>query len=332
MTALTNLDEIEAFLAERFRAIRVQGLSRSGRPPSFQFGVSPGAGVPVATVDFGRAAVCHADQPIDFVPVHFPLGGSAEVRSGRYAFQSHPGIGISPGIREPLVMHTSDDWHMHVFRLPMTRITHELAGLLGYAPDAALQLHPRIDFTTPGGLRLRSLLLAAEQVELPTGAMALESELICALLLSQRHNYSEALANASNIATPALVRRAQDYLEANHHHAITATGLATALDTSVRSLSRGFRRHLSMSPMAYLRECRLQAARRALLEQGDGESVTQVALNCGFGHLSRFAVDYKKRFGECPSGSLRRTWRVPAAAVQMDNRSAPEDKTATAFA
>ncbi len=322
---LTNLDEIEACLAQRFRAITVQGLSRTGRRPLFRFGTLPRTRVAMAAVDFGRAAVCRANQPIDFVPVHFPLRGSAEVRSGPHAFQSHPGVGISPGIREPLLMHTSEDWQMRVLRLPMTSIARELTTLLGYAPELPLLLHPRIDLTTPGGQRLRHLLLAAADETIAAPALALEDELVRALLLSQRHNYSEALAEATESATSALVRRAQDYLEANHHRAISATGLATALTTSVRSLSRGFRRHLGTSPMAYLRECRLQAARRALLEQHDGESVTQIALNCGFSHLGRFAVDYRNRFGECPSSSFRGTWRVPAAAAQTDNRSAPED-------
>ncbi|UCG73943.1 MAG: helix-turn-helix transcriptional regulator, partial [Chromatiales bacterium] len=112
-----------------------------------------------------------------------------------------------------------------------------------------------------------------------------------------------------------LVRRAQDYVEAHLNSTITATHLTSALHTSVRSLNRGFRRYLDTTPMAYVHECRLQAARRALLEQRDGDFVTRIAEDCGFSHLGRFAVDYKRRFGESPSKSLKGTWRVPAAAV-----------------
>lgn len=311
---LTNLEEIEACLAQRFRAITVHGLSAKGRRPIFRFGRLPRTSIGMAAVDFGRAAVCRADQPIDFVPLHFPLSGSAEVRSGRHAFQSHVGVGVSPGISDPLVMHTSDDWQMRVLRLSMNAVVRELAGLLGYAPESQLRLHPRIDFTTPGGQRLRALLLAAADLRHAPAVGDLEARLSCEVLLSQRHNYSEALANVHDTATPALVRRAQAYIEANLPGTMTATDLARALHTSVRSLNRGFRRHLDTTPIAYLHECRLQAARRVLLEQRDGHFVTQVAEDCGFAHLGRFSVDYKRRFGESPSTSLNGPCKVPAAA------------------
>jgi AraC-like DNA-binding protein len=34
--------------------------------------------------------------------------------------------------------------------------------------------------------------------------------------------------------------------------------------------------------------------------------VTAVALRWGFGHLGQFAADYRARFGELPSETLRR--------------------------
>jgi len=33
-------------------------------------------------------------------------------------------------------------------------------------------------------------------------------------------------------------------------------------------------------------------------------SVTEVALSCGFNHLSKFAKSYRERFGELPSETL----------------------------
>jgi AraC-like DNA-binding protein len=310
----TDLDEMGATVAQRFRAVTIKGLSRKGRRPTFRFGVVPGTGVGMALVDFGRAVVCEAKQPIDFVPLQLPLSGSAEVRSGQHAFQSHAGVGISPGVNEPLALHTSDDWQMHVFRLRMQSVLEELTGLLGYAPEAPLHLHPRIDFTTPGGQRLRALLDVAANRQSGAVVENLDARLACEMLVSQRHNYSEALANVNGAATPALVRRAQDYAEANLHTTMTAKHLAIALHTSVRSLNRGFRRYLDTTPMAYVHECRLQAARRALLQQRDGDFVTRIAEDCGFTHLGRFAVNYKRRFGESPSTSLKGAWRVPATA------------------
>jgi AraC-like DNA-binding protein len=62
--------------------------------------------------------------------------------------------------------------------------------------------------------------------------------------------------------------------------------------------------------MAHLRALQLELARNELARAGpDRGSVTSVALAHGFGSLSRFAADYKSRFGESPSETIRRNDR-----------------------
>ena len=52
-----------------------------------------------------------------------------------------------------------------------------------------------------------------------------------------------------------------------------------------------------------------QRIRAALLgaDPFDGTTVTDLALAHGFGHLGRFAVEYREAFGESPSVSLGRS-------------------------
>jgi AraC family ethanolamine operon transcriptional activator len=59
--------------------------------------------------------------------------------------------------------------------------------------------------------------------------------------------------------------------------------------------------------MAYLKQVRLEHARSALQSGAAFTSagVTQVAFNCGFSHLGRFAADYRAQFGELPSATAR---------------------------
>jgi AraC-like DNA-binding protein len=41
-----------------------------------------------------------------------------------------------------------------------------------------------------------------------------------------------------------------------------------------------------------------------------GENVTVLAMGFGFTHMGRFAVEYRQRFGESPSETLRRQRRM----------------------
>ena len=75
---------------------------------------------------------------------------------------------------------------------------------------------------------------------------------------------------------------------------------------SARALQIGFRRFRNTTPMGYPRAVRLALARTELARGGQGaRSVAAVANALEFAHLGRFARDYKARFGEPPSQTLR---------------------------
>jgi AraC-like DNA-binding protein len=63
-----------------------------------------------------------------------------------------------------------------------------------------------------------------------------------------------------------------------------------------------FRAVARVSPMRYLREVRLDAARARLL--GNGSRVSEVAVEVGFESPAHFTREFKRRFGVSPSKSL----------------------------
>ncbi|MER5674613.1 helix-turn-helix domain-containing protein [Pseudonocardia alni] len=81
--------------------------------------------------------------------------------------------------------------------------------------------------------------------------------------------------------------------------------MARAAGVGVRRLQEEFRRRLGTGPATALREVRLARAHRVLVEDGHAP-VSDVAYACGFGHLGRFAHDYRDRYGELPSETARR--------------------------
>jgi AraC-like DNA-binding protein len=96
-------------------------------------------------------------------------------------------------------------------------------------------------------------------------------------------------------------------------HVRILADLARVVGVSVRTLEYAFRDVVGMGPLAYVRIQRLNQARRCLLEIRSGRvTVSEVALDHGFGHFGYFARDYKTLFGELPSETLARS--TPRAA------------------
>lgn len=85
----------------------------------------------------------------------------------------------------------------------------------------------------------------------------------------------------------------------------TVVDICAAVGVCERTLQYAFRDYVGMSPLAYLRLCRLNRARATLLAASPATTtVTQVAMQFGFLHLGRFAGDYKRVFEQTPSVTL----------------------------
>jgi AraC-like DNA-binding protein len=109
----------------------------------------------------------------------------------------------------------------------------------------------------------------------------------------------------SPVPSPSGVRRAALFIDAHLEDPLTIGLVAAVAGLAGRTLHKHFRTR-GISPMRYVRDRRFSAARQALLSAGPHDSVTTIALHWGFSHLGRFAVEYRKRYGETPSQTLRR--------------------------
>lgn len=95
---------------------------------------------------------------------------------------------------------------------------------------------------------------------------------------------------------------AEDYIDAHLAESISLAVLARHAGISPRSLQRLFRRVLGTTPVGYIRMRRLNAVQQALMDDTvPGKNITSAALACGFGHLGRFAAEYRTYFGLLPS-------------------------------
>jgi transcriptional regulator GlxA family with amidase domain len=148
---------------------------------------------------------------------------------------------------------------------------------------------------------VRLLLMVQRHLDRPDSVIAnslvsvpLVESLVHGFLLVADHPYREQLAATAEPGRPAVLRNAMDLIEAGAQLPLTTSTLARQCHVSVRTLQEGFRRHLSMSPMAHVRVVRLHRAHRDLQSADPTDStVAAIAHRWGFTHLGRFAAAHK---------------------------------------
>jgi AraC-like DNA-binding protein len=173
------------------------------------------------------------------------------------------------------------------------------------------ELGPQLDLASPAGRMLKAL---AEAVGAGMHDPSIRSEKSMALLgesilqlifLNFPHGLSNRLIRHQIDATSRQIMKAVDFMRANLHQPLTLSEVAEAAGISIRSLQYGFRRFRNITPLAYLREIRLEAAQVELSSPLNMLSIKDVALKWGFTHMGHFAARYRAAYGEMPSETAR---------------------------
>jgi len=202
-----------------------------------------------------------------------------------------------------------------ILKVPRWRLESHLADLIGHRVDAVIDFDFSFDVTTPRGSSLLSAVefMARELdrpggiAEMPIAREQLETFVLTQLLSAAPNPYTDQLAGPADAVPRSRLKPVIEYMEMNADEALTPQELARVGCMSVRTLHATFQQELGISCMAYLRRLRLDHARTKLLRTCRGDvRVTDVAMRWGFFHPSRFAQQYKDRFGELPSDTVKR--------------------------
>lgn len=157
---------------------------------------------------------------------------------------------------------------------------------------------------------LRSTIAEIERgrglVDNPILRGGLEDLMLSAILALPGDHSGELRRAFQYSAAPSLVRRAEEYLEANATEPVTISDVVAECGCSRSALFNAFRRYRDYTPAQFLAECRLKSAHAALQSPSPGDTVTSIAYALGFAHRGRFAEGYRKRFGKLPSDTLRK--------------------------
>lgn len=246
----------------------------------------------------------------DFYMLQLPLTGHAHITSGRdQAFVDRNALSILLP-HTPTRMSWSSDCSMILLQVP----TRLIQGRMGYAVNASPPvLLPAISRADP---KVAAWCNATESIvnQLDQHASAwlssaaavasIEDFLLGSFtaLLMPRTCGPELTTNARLRA----LRRAKEYICSHFQQPVTLSDIARHACVSERSLEDIFRQQDGSTPMAYLRQHRLQAVHRALVEHS-GAGVTENAQAYGFTHMGRFAGIYRMTYGCSPSQTWRRS-------------------------
>ncbi|MEU7488564.1 AraC family transcriptional regulator [Streptomyces sp. NPDC042319] len=311
-----DLDEARQVIGRNFYS-NVVDLLQPSAVLTGHFAISRLHHVTLGTLQFG-ADLCMRFGELGAYHIDVPLTGSMTWHQGRLdplLATVHQAAVFQPG-HNTVLDRWSGDCRLLAVKVERSELELQLERLLDAPIRLPLRLSPAMDVSHgPGRSWAQLVRMAAEDAQTSQGlihqelvADRLHEAVVIGLLLAADHPYREELARPAPPCRPAPVKRAIDAMEAHPERPFTVTLLAEIAEVSIRRLQQGFRQHVGMPPMAYLRRVRLVRAHEELRrKEPDQVTVTDVAYRWGFTHRSRFAADYRQRYGVTPSTTLHRT-------------------------
>lgn len=309
-----DLDETRDVVARAFCSHSLELAERSVRLATRYRAVQVGD-IGVALLDYGAPVRITTRGTDDCFLVEIPLGGCSTVTHGRETVVANRSTGAVLFLGDPVSTTRSAGSPQLIVRIERTALEQQLRLLTGSPVRSPLRFAPALDLTSSQGRSWRRLVdllrLEADQdgplVHAAAALAQLRGLLLTQLLVGQPSNYSDALQPDGPTPVPKLVQRAVDLIQDHAAEALTVDDVALAVGMSVRALQQGFRQHVGSTPTEFLRDTRLEQVRGALQAGDPGTlTVTDVACRWGFTHLGRFAGEYRRRFAESPSVTLRR--------------------------
>lgn len=308
-----DLDEARQVIGEMYYANSIDVLDRERRlDASFEV-------VRLGPLTLGDMR-CGADVRMRFgdlgaYHVDVPLSGELTWRQAtRTPVTANAGrAAVFHPAGEPTLERWNRDCRLLAVKIGAEDLLSQLEVLLDRSVPAGLRLAPELDISQGPGLSwARLVALTVREMDNEHGALTqplmaarLQDALLTGLLLATEHRYREELDEPVGAALPGPVKRVVDAIHAHPERPFTTVELAGIGQVGARWLQEGFRRHVGMSPMAYLRDVRMTRV-HAELHKADPSQLTvgEAAYRWGFTHLGRFADNYRTRFGELPSQTL----------------------------
>jgi AraC family transcriptional regulator len=211
------------------------------------------------------------------------------------------------------------------FAISLERAKVEMAGYEIAMPDGPVYLSEMAQFA----IAMR----VARCCTVRPGGLTLDA--LCHELLGSM----ERLRRPVDRRPPGWLEKAVELLHDRYLDDLRIADVANGVGIHPVHLARSFRRHFCCSPGEFTRFCRLERAAR-MLTRSD-RSLSEIALESGFGDQSQFSKAFARDMGIAPGEyrSLAGVQRIRAGMFQNDKRCTPRmrklrewDRAARGFA
>ena len=158
-----------------------------------------------------------------------------------------------------------------------------------------------------GGSWIQSVIVlldvATQQLASSKEAAQSAIERATSLLHEQMRPRSREGSRVSGGLLPWQVRKVREYVNAHIADRVLVLDLSAVVRLSEAHFARMFKRTFGLSPHAFVLRCRLELAARLMLEST--ESLTDIALCCGFTDQAHFCNHFRRSIGESPAAWRR---------------------------
>lgn len=314
---LRNLDEAASLLQRDVGPQRYELQNRT-RPFLAKLQFKRLENVTLSYAWFASAMIITSTPSKPYYALFFRRHGTSEYTARRRRFITSPMRGaLLPGM-QPVYVRTQENWHVFGTLFSPDAMRRELSNLLERDAGRPLEFDPVVDFDRGAGLHIKKSLWQlyqraaeadSETFESTLALRQAERSLITLILEGLNHNYSKLVNGPCRGVAPWQVRAVEEFIREHADQPISLGDLAAVGGVTGRSLQFTFRRYRGCCPMEFVRRVRFESVRRELLRADDHTTVTSAAMRWGFSHLSRFAGEYRARYNESPSITLRQARR-----------------------
>ncbi|BCJ48282.1 hypothetical protein GCM10010168_26420 [Actinoplanes ianthinogenes] len=306
-------DEITEFMRQTFVGTRAR-FARTGDGARFAVRSSQ---VPAIAGDRIRSTLDYSQttDPFDYFLFFVVHGGQVRITTPAEGhLELAPGSVAACPVGVPVGFATHDIT-LSVLRLPLQRLD-QIAEEAFDIPRGRL----RLDGVRPISPEMRRYWRAVAHLAngalmddpSPMASPLVAEEMTRTVAVAALHAFPNSGMTRSYLpgpgsVTPAALRRAVAYIDANAARPVTLSDIAAAAGAGARALQYAFRTHYGTTPLGFVRRVRLEHAHRELqaADPAQGATVKAIAARWGFAKPDRFAAAYREVFGDLPSRTLR---------------------------